>query len=92
MTTDEPDDAANPKDTVDPDEVVDRLMRVGEKSFAAHEREAAYDLIRDAFMALPWDLQDMYSDVVELHRQQRFKESTDLFEEWMDRARELGLL
>ena len=79
-------------DAVDPDEAVDRLVRVGEKHFAAEEREAAYDLIRDAFMALPWELQDMYADVVDLHRQRRFKESGELFEEWLDRARELGLI
>jgi hypothetical protein len=43
-------------------------------------------------MALPDELQEMYYDVVELHRQRKFKESSDLFEEWMDQARELGLI
>ncbi len=75
-----------------PDETVGRIVRVAEKHFAAQEREAANDLIQDAFFALPEDLQEMYYDVVELHRQQKFKESSDLFEEWMDRARELGLI
>ncbi len=75
-----------------PDEVVGRIVRVAEKHFAAEEREAANDLIHDAFFALPQDLQEMYYDVVELHRQRKFKESSDLFEEWMDRARALGLI
>ena len=75
-----------------PDETVGRIVRVAEKHFAAQEREAANDLIQDAFFALPEELQEMYYDVVELHRQQKFKESSDLFEEWMDRARELGLI
>ena len=74
------------------EDTVGRLVRVGEKHFAAQEREAAQDLIRDAFMALPSELQELYYDVVELHRQRKFKESSDLFEEWMDRARELGLI
>jgi hypothetical protein len=78
--------------TGNPEDTVNRLVRVAEKHFAAEEREAAQDLIRDAFMALPDELQEMYYDVVELHRQRKFKESSDLFEEWMDQARELGLI
>jgi hypothetical protein len=76
----------------DPDDTMGRIVRVAEKHFAAQEREAANDLIRDAFFALPQDLQEMYYDVVELHRQRKFKESSDLFEKWMDQARELGLI
>lgn len=75
-----------------PESIVGRLVQVAENRFAAQEREAAQDLIRDAFMALPQELQEMYYEVVELHRQRKFKESSDLFEEWMDRARELGLI
>ena len=34
---------------------------------ARREREAAQDLIRNAFPILPWDLQDLYQDYLELY-------------------------
>ena len=75
-----------------PEDTVNRLVRVGEKHFAAAEREAAQDLIRDAFMMLPDELQEMYYDVVDLHHRRKFEESSNLFEKWMERARKLGLI
>jgi hypothetical protein len=86
MTTDDPDDAVNPE------EAVDRLVRVGEKHFAAEERDAAWDLIRDAFGALPWELQDLYLTYVETYNSGQREKASELFEKWLDQARELGLI
>ena len=56
------------------------------------ERETAQDLIRDAFPMLPWDLQGLYQDYLELYYSGEREEASKLFEAWMDRARELGLI
>jgi hypothetical protein len=73
-------------------DILDQLARMAEKHFAAQEREAAWDLIRDAFGALPWELQDLYAAYVETYNAGRREQASQLFEEWMDKARELGLI
>ena len=75
-----------------PDDIVDRLSQVAEEHFAAREREAARELIRDGFYSLPMELQDLYLDVVELYREGKREEASERFEEWLDQARELGLI
>ena len=78
--------------TDEPEDIVDRLARLADKHFAAEEREAAWDLIRDAFGALPWELQDLYAAYVETYNSGQREKASQLFEQWMDRARELGLI
>jgi hypothetical protein len=56
------------------------------------EREAARDLIRDVFPMLPWDLQILYRDYLERYYSGEREEASRLFEAWMDRARELGMI
>ncbi len=46
----------------------------------------------DAFGLLPLELQDLYLGVVELYRQGKREQASKLFEEWMDQAKELGLI
>ena len=75
-----------------PEDIVDRLVRVAENRFAAQDREAAQDLIRDGFGLLPLELQDLYFDMVDRYREGRREEAAELFEEWLAQARELGLI
>ena len=75
-----------------PEGILDRLVQVAENRFAAQDREAAQDLIRDGFGLLPWELQDLYFDMVDLYREGRREEAAELFEEWLAQARDLGLI
>ena len=75
-----------------PEDIVDRLVRVAENRFAAQDREAAQDLIRDGFGLLPLELQDLYFDMVDRYREGRREEAAELFEEWLAQARERGLI
>jgi len=62
------------------------------RAFEKQERQAAHDLIQGAFPALPDELQELYLEVRELHKQGKFEQASSLFEEWMDLAREMGLI
>ena len=75
-----------------PEGILGRLVEVAENRFAAQDREAAQDLIRDGFGLLPWELQDLYFDMVDLYREGRREQAAELFEEWLAQARELGLI
>ena len=75
-----------------PEGILDRLVQVAENRFAAQDREAAQDLIRDGFGLLPWELQDLYFDMMDLYREGRREQAAELFEEWLAQARELGLI
>ena len=75
-----------------PEDIVGRLVQVAEKRFAAHDREAAQDLIRAGFGLLPLELQDLYFDMRDLYREGKREEAAELFEEWLGQARELGLI
>ncbi len=75
-----------------PDDIVNRLVQVAENRFAAHDREAAQDLIRSGFGLLPMELQDLYFDMVDLYREGKLEQAAELFEEWLSQARELGLI
>ena len=72
--------------------ILERANQVACDHFERSEREAARDLIRDAFPMLPWDLQRLYQDYLELYHGGEREEASKLFEAWMDRARELGLI
>ncbi len=73
-------------------DVLDAFEQVAQKQFERDEREAAEDLIRDALGLLPWELQELYSDYLALYRKGEREQADKLFEAWMDRARELGLI
>lgn len=75
-----------------PDDIVGRLVQVAENRFAAQDREAAQDLIRSGFGLLPLELQDLYFDMVDLYREGKLEEASEVFEEWLAQARELGLI
>ncbi len=75
-----------------PEDIIDRLVRVAENHFDAQEREAAHDLLRDGFALLPTELQDLYLDVTDLYREGKIEQAAELFEEWLAQARELGLI
>ena len=69
-----------------------RMEDIVNQEFARQEREAAKDLLRDAYRLLPFELKELYAEVALLHRQGKFEESSRLFEEWMDEARNMGLI
>lgn len=71
---------------------LEQAAQIIEEQFARREREAARDLLQDAFVFLPPELQDLYYGVVELYRAGKWREASELFEEWLDQARELDLL
>jgi hypothetical protein len=79
-------------DSDQPDDIVGRLVQVAENRFAAHDREAAQDLIRAGFGLLPLELQDLYFDMQDLYREGRREQAAELFEEWLAQARDLGLI
>ncbi len=66
--------------------------QVVNEQFARREREAALDLIRSSFALLPWELQELYQGVAELYRKGKREESSRLFQEWLDQARDMGLV
>lgn len=74
------------------EDVLKQFAQVAEEHFAKHEREAAKDLIQNAFDFLPWELQEGYWRVVELYRERKISEAAKAWEEWMAQARELGLI
>jgi hypothetical protein len=75
-----------------PDDIVNRLVQVAENRFAAHDREAAQDLLRGGFGLLPLELQYLYFDMLDLYHEGRREEAAELFDEWLAQARELGLI
>ena len=75
-----------------PEDIIGQLAQVVEEHLAKREQEAARDLICDAFSLLPLELQDLYLGVVELYREGKREQASKLFEEWMDQAKELGLI
>jgi len=78
--------------TSGPEDILEQLAQVAEERFAKREQEAARDLISGAFSLLPLELQDLYLGVVELYRQGKLEQASRLFDEWMDQAKELGLI
>jgi uncharacterized tellurite resistance protein B-like protein len=74
------------------DEVLNDFAKVADQHLEKIEREAAWDLIREAFGALPWELQDLYSTYVETYNAGQREQASKLFEMWMDQARKLGLI
>lgn len=76
----------------DPSDILKQIEQLVEEHFDLKEREAARDLIRDVFHLLPAELQGIYHHVLELHQEGRYEEASELFEVWMERARELGLI
>lgn len=74
------------------EDILSQFAQVAEKHFAKLEREAARALIFGAFDFLPWELQEGYWHVVELYRQGKRSEASQAWEEWMEEARELGVI
>ncbi len=82
----------NDADSSLPEDLARQIDRLVKSKFDEKEREAAWELIRDHYSMLPEELQDLYSDVQELYRRGKFEEASALFEQWMDEAREMGLI
>lgn len=72
--------------------IQERMEDIVNQEFARQEREAARELLRSGYRFLPFELKDLYVEVTQLHRQGKFEESSRLFEEWMDEARDMGLI
>jgi uncharacterized tellurite resistance protein B-like protein len=88
-----PDDEGGPIPEADlPHDLMNKFDRVVEQHFAAQEREAAHELLRDHFHLLPEELQHLYEDVQALYKAHKFEESAKLFEQWMDMAKKMGLI
>jgi hypothetical protein len=75
-----------------PEELARQIDHLVKSKFDQKEREAAWELIRDQYSLLPLELQDLYSDVQDLYRRGKFEEASALFEQWMDEARDMGLI
>jgi hypothetical protein len=75
-----------------PADMADALDRIVEDHFSKKDREDAWDLIRNSFRLLPLELQDLYHDVIDLYRQGKHEEASLRFEEWLETAREMGLI
>lgn len=73
-------------------DIVEVAAQVAGDHLERSERETAQDLLGDAFFALPWELQELYYDYLEMYRKGEREQASRLFEAWMDRARELGLI
>ncbi len=73
-------------------DIVEVAAQVAGDHLERSERETARDLLSSAFYALPWELKELYQDYLELYRNGDREEASELFEAWMDRARDLGLL
>ncbi len=82
----------NSSDNHLPEDIVDKLSQVVNEHYAKKEREDAHDLIMNAFTLLPMELQDLYHDIVTAYRAGEYEEASKLFEEWLDEARDLGLI
>lgn len=74
------------------DDILGQMAQVADEHFAYLERDNARRLILGAFGALPWDLQQDYLDVQDLYRMRRLREANLAWEEWMKKARDMGLL
>lgn len=75
-----------------PDDIIDQLGQVVNEHYAKKEREDAHDLIMNAFALLPMELQDLYHDIMVAYRAGKHEEASSLFEQWLDEARDLGLI
>ncbi len=74
------------------DDVLTQAMWVVDQRYAELEREAARALIEGAFASLPFELQEDYREIMELHQAGRIEEANQLWEQWMATAREMGLI
>lgn len=88
---DEIDNGNNLDDSL-PDDIIDKLGQVVNEHYAKKEREDAHDLIMNAFALLPMELQDLYHDMTAAYRAGNHEEASKLFEQWLDEARDLGLI
>lgn len=82
----------NGLDSQVPEEFVNELNRVVSSHFARKEREDARDLIQNSFAFLPFELQELYQDITHLYRAGKHEEASKMFEQWMEEARDLGLI
>jgi len=72
--------------------IQERMEDIINQEFARQEREAAKDLLQYGYHLLPFELIDLYDEISELHRSGRIEESSEMFDEWMDQARDMGLI
>ncbi len=72
-------------------EILDQVAQVIDERFAKHDRDSARDLLYHIDL-LPWELQEKYWEYVDLNREGKRAEASKAWEEWLEQARELGLL
>ncbi len=72
-------------------ELLDQVAQVIDERFAKHDRDGARELLYH-FDALPWELKEKYWDYVELNRAGKRDQASKVWEEWIDEARDMGLL
>ncbi len=74
------------------DDIFTQVMVVVDEHDARLDLDAARALIDGAFAALPWELQDDYRDIQELHRSGQYEEASRAWNAWMAKARDMGLI
>jgi hypothetical protein len=74
------------------DDVLRQALYVADEHFAQLELNSARMLIRDAFEALPYELQEAYWEVQDLYSERRLVQANRAWDDWMDKARGFGLI
>jgi hypothetical protein len=72
-------------------EILAQVAQVIDERFAKHDRDAARDLLYHLDL-LPWELQERYWEYAELTREGKRAEASRAWEEWLEQARDLGLI
>ncbi len=72
-------------------ELLEQVAQVIDERFAKHYEEAARDLIYN-LNALPWELQEKYWEYAEFYHEGKRAEASKAWAEWIEQARELGLI
>jgi hypothetical protein len=74
------------------DDILTQALNIADDHYAELELDAARSLIRDAFVVLPYELQEGYREVQDLYRERKFVQANRAWEAWMDTARGMGLI
>ncbi len=74
------------------DDILRQALDIADEHYAELELDAARSLIRDAFDALPYELQEGYWEVQDLYRERKLVQANRAWDVWMDTARGMGLI
>ncbi len=74
------------------DDILRQALDIADEHYATLELDAARSLIRDAFEALPYELQESYWEVQDLYRERKLVHANRAWDAWMDTARGMGLI